>query len=74
MASSHPLLLTGTAGFIGFHTAKRLLARGEEVIGLDNVNSYYDVGLKHARMAQLDAHPNYRFIRISPTSMMLWKA
>jgi UDP-glucuronate 4-epimerase len=57
-------LLTGTAGFIGFHTAKRLLARGDTVLGIDNVNDYYDVRLKHARMAQLDDHPNYRFIRM----------
>jgi UDP-glucuronate 4-epimerase len=57
------ILVTGTAGFIGFHTAKRLLERGDEVIGLDNVNDYYDVRLKHARMAQLDAFSNYRFVR-----------
>ncbi len=47
-------LVTGTAGFIGYHVAERLLARGDEVIGLDNVNDYYDVRLKHARMARLD--------------------
>ena len=44
------LLVTGTAGFIGFHTAIRLLERGERVIGLDNVNDYYDVRLKKARL------------------------
>jgi len=58
------LLVTGTAGFIGFHTVKRLLARGDEVIGLDNVNAYYDVRLKRARMAQLDGHGKYRFVKM----------
>jgi UDP-glucuronate 4-epimerase len=47
-------LVTGTAGFIGYHVAERLLARGDEVTGLDNVNDYYDVRLKQARMARLD--------------------
>ena len=45
-------LVTGTAGFIGFHLAKRLLDRGDEVYGADNLNDYYDVRLKHARLAQ----------------------
>jgi UDP-glucuronate 4-epimerase len=57
------ILVTGTAGFIGFHLAKRLLARGDEVVGVDNVNDYYDVRLKHARMAQLEGHSGYRFVR-----------
>ena len=48
-----PILVTGVAGFIGFHTATRLLERGERVIGLDNVNDYYDVRLKKARLAKL---------------------
>src|ERR1043165_3636070 len=48
-----PILVTGVAGFIGFHTAMRLLERGERVIGLDNVNDYYDVRLKKARLAKL---------------------
>lgn len=47
------ILVTGTAGFIGFHLAKKLLERGDEVIGLDNINDYYDVNLKYARLAQL---------------------
>ena len=47
------ILVTGTAGFIGFHLAKKLLERGDEVIGLDNINDYYDVGLKYARLAEL---------------------
>jgi len=48
------ILVTGTAGFIGFHVAKHLLARGDEVIGLDSVNDYYDVTLKEARLAELE--------------------
>jgi len=46
-------LLTGAAGFIGMHTAQRLLARGDTVVGVDNLNDYYDVSLKHARLARL---------------------
>ena len=46
-------LVTGAAGFIGFHTARRLLARGDSVVGLDNVNDYYSVQLKLDRLAQL---------------------
>jgi UDP-glucuronate 4-epimerase len=57
-------LVTGAAGFIGFHTSKRLLERGDEVIGLDCVNDYYDVTLKEARLAQLTAHPGFRFERV----------
>ncbi len=58
--SHDPVLVTGSAGFIGFHTARRLLERGETVIGLDNLNPYYDPALKQARLDQLLAHPNYR--------------
>ena len=47
------VLVTGAAGFIGFHTARALLARGDSVVGLDNLNNYYDVGLKRARLAEL---------------------
>jgi UDP-glucuronate 4-epimerase len=57
-------LITGAAGFIGFHCAKRLLAQGETVIGLDNLNSYYDVSLKEARLAQLTSHKNFRFLKL----------
>ena len=57
--SKGPVLVTGSAGFIGFHTARRLLARGETVIGLDNLNSYYDPALKHARLERLQADPGY---------------
>ena len=47
------ILVTGTAGFIGYHLAKRLLERGDEVVGVDNVNEYYDVNLKYARLKEL---------------------
>jgi UDP-glucuronate 4-epimerase len=58
------VLVTGTAGFIGFHTARRLLARGDEVVGLDNLNEYYDVTLKQARLELLQAEPAFRFVRL----------
>jgi len=57
-------LVTGTAGFIGYHVAERLLARGDEVVGLDNVNDYYDVRLKHARMARLEGKAGYDFVKL----------
>lgn len=55
------VLVTGAAGFIGFHVSQRLLARGDEVVGLDNINDYYDVSLKQARLAQLLGMKNFRF-------------
>ena len=55
------ILVTGVAGFIGFHTASRLLERGERVIGLDNVNDYYDVRLKKARLAKLKPFKEFTF-------------
>ncbi len=58
------VLLTGAAGFIGMATALRLLARGDEVVGLDNLNDYYDVALKQARLAQLTTHPRFRFVKM----------
>jgi UDP-glucuronate 4-epimerase len=58
------LLLTGAAGFIGFTTAQILLARGDEVVGLDNLNDYYDVTLKQARLAILRKFPNFRFVKM----------
>jgi UDP-glucuronate 4-epimerase len=57
-----PILVTGVAGFIGFHVARRLLDSGEPVIGLDNLNPYYDPALKHARLAQLTSFKNFRFL------------
>jgi UDP-glucuronate 4-epimerase len=55
------VLVTGAAGFIGFHTSLRLLARGDTVVGVDNLNPYYDPALKQARLAQLLAHPGFTF-------------
>ena len=57
------ILVTGAAGFIGFHTACRLLSKGERVIGFDNVNDYYDVALKEARLERLEGFPKFEFIR-----------
>ena len=58
------VLLTGVAGFIGYHVAERLLGRGDEVHGIDNVNDYYDVRLKEARLARLEGRPGYCFERL----------
>jgi UDP-glucuronate 4-epimerase len=57
------LLVTGAAGFIGFHTARRLLEGGAEVVGLDNLNDYYDPGLKAARLQILLTSPAFRFVK-----------
>ena len=57
------VLLTGAAGFIGMSVSLRLLERGDEVVGLDNLNSYYDVRLKLDRLQHLRAHPNFRFVK-----------
>jgi UDP-glucuronate 4-epimerase len=58
------ILVTGAAGFIGMHVCQRLLARGDEVVGIDNLNDYYEVALKEARLAQLTPQPNFRFVRL----------
>jgi UDP-glucuronate 4-epimerase len=73
------ILVTGTAGFIGFHLAKKLLERGDEIIGLDNINDYYDVNLKYARLNELGinqeeleinklvsskTYPNHKFVKM----------
>jgi len=58
------LLVTGAAGFIGYALADRLCQRGEDVVGIDNLNNYYDVGLKQARLAQLKAHDNFHFVEM----------
>ena len=59
-----PVLITGAAGFIGYHVAERYLAAGRPVVGVDDLNAYYDVGLKQARLARLEAHPGFRFLRL----------
>lgn len=58
------ILLTGVAGFIGFHLAKSLLRKGEYVIGIDNLNDYYDVNLKLSRLEILSKYPNFKFIKM----------
>jgi UDP-glucuronate 4-epimerase len=57
-------LLTGAAGFIGMTTGLRLLARGDEVVGLDNLNDYYDVALKRSRLEKLQSHAGFRFVQL----------
>jgi len=58
------ILVTGAAGFIGYHVCEALLARGEDVIGLDNLNDYYDVALKQARLARLAPRNSFRFHKL----------
>jgi UDP-glucuronate 4-epimerase len=58
------VLVTGAAGFIGFHVARALLARGDTVVGIDNLNPYYDVALKRARLEQLASARNFRFVPV----------
>ena len=59
------VLITGAAGFIGSHTAQRLLARGDEVVGIDTLNDYYEVSLKEARLKQVQTHAKFRFIKMN---------
>lgn len=59
-----PVLVTGAAGFIGYHLAARLLAEGRAVVGVDNLNPYYDVALKQARVRELEAQAGFRFVRL----------
>src|SRR6266481_246746 len=58
------ILFTGAAGFIGFHVAKALLDRGEQLVGIDNLNDYYDVRLKQARLDQLRAYRGFAFAKL----------
>ena len=57
------VLVTGAAGFIGSQTTEALLARGDEVIGLDNLNDYYDVNLKQARLKRIEGRNNFHFVK-----------
>ncbi len=59
------ILVTGAAGFIGSHVCIKLLERGESVLGVDNLNDYYDVSLKEARLARIKDHPNFRFAKVN---------
>ena len=61
--SSKKVLITGAAGFIGFHLAKKLLGLGTTVLGFDNMNAYYDVGLKESRLQILRQLPGFTFVR-----------
>ena len=62
--SDNITLVTGCAGFIGMHATERLLARGERVVGIDNLNAYYDPALKRARLARLQPHAGFSFEQI----------
>jgi len=61
-------LVTGAAGFIGMHTSLRLLARGDQVVGVDNINDYYDVTLKESRLGRLTSHSNFTFHKLDVAS------
>ena len=70
------VLVTGTAGFIGFHTAKRLLEQGQSVVGIDNLNDYYDVSLKQSRLEHLQSlqnHNSFSFEKMLPKSRQFLK-
>ena len=58
------IIVTGAAGFIGYHLSERLLARGEQVIGVDNVNDYYSVELKRRRLAELSRHDGFDLVEV----------
>ena len=58
------ILITGAAGFIGSNLSQRFLARGDDVVGLDNLNDYYDVNLKKTRLSPLKEHANFKFIKL----------
>lgn len=56
------ILVTGVAGFIGYHVAEALLGRGQQVLGIDNMNAYYDTSLKQARLHRLERHPHFQYV------------
>jgi UDP-glucuronate 4-epimerase len=62
--STEPILVTGAAGFIGYHVARRLLETGRPVVGIDNLNAYYDPKLKDARLAELAKLPGFKFVKL----------
>jgi UDP-glucuronate 4-epimerase len=64
VAAEDSILVTGAAGFIGYHVARRLLEGGRKVIGIDNLNDYYDPALKEARLDELAKFPDFRFIKL----------
>lgn len=78
MSNASPILVTGAAGFIGFHTSLKLLESGKAVVGIDNLNDYYDVNLKKARIAELEKFDQFKFVKleISDKAAMekLWEA
>jgi UDP-glucuronate 4-epimerase len=67
-------LVTGAAGFIGFHTSAKLLDRGDRVVGLDNLNDYYSVDLKRQRLAQLTQHRNFKFHQVEISDLAAIRA
>src|SRR3954471_22726495 len=58
------IMVTGAAGFMGMHIARRLLERGDEVVGIDNLNEYYDPSLKASRLHELSGFPNFEFVKL----------